>query len=501
MRTVLYLTSAGAQLWRKRRAGWQAHDGAPNGPVWVVTDLAEESFDELQIPRIFGRDRQGFIARQLANHFPDTPFRTTLPIHPGGSLMDRIAPPRQTLLGLDAAPRVNAALDGLTAPMAGVWAMSMLLAHIGCKKSLPPELFVVLPGAHALRIVFIKNWVPVLSRLIPGVTQAADQVAEISRTLRHLENTRVLERTVQRHAILVLGDVQGLATLLAADRLDLLAPPAPWNTLPPADWLFALFDLALTSPAGQLAPLSRRTRFIASRLRTPAYVGAALCLGLALLAAADNLRNIAANYSNWSHIQDQIKLLNTQVSEVDQKMAGFGEPAERVRSAVALDDEEVVSAPSLPLQMHQIAEVIGQHEAIRLQQFDWHLLSVGQAACAQGVTSPSASPPAPVTTAAAGPKRVVEISFEVLLPSDQREKARAQTMASLSSRLSKIEGATLIRDPAKELAQAVLSGGATHEQASSAKALTWCLTLPGTPTAAQASSPASTNPAAQKSQP
>lgn len=480
MKTVLHLASSGSQFWRKSRDGWQAHDGPPTGPLWVVTDLAEESFAEIQIPRIFGRDRQGFIARQLASRFPDTPYRTMLPARPGGGFMDRMAPPRQTMLGLDAAQRVTTALDALSTPIAGVWTTSMLLASIGCKATLPPELFVVLPGPDALRIVFIKNHAPVLSRLIPGVTQAQDQAAEITRTLRHLENIRALDRRTHRRGVLVLGDPQGMEALLAQDRLDLLPPPPPWTTSPPTDWRFALFDLALTSPVGQLAPLSRRTEFVAARLRQPTYAGAALCLGLALWAAGDNLRDIGASYSSRNEIQGRIQRLATQVNEDEQKMARYGVSAELVRRAVALDQEEIISAPSLPAQMHRLGQVIGRHEAARLGQFEWRIVPPGQPSCTGGgAPTPSGAPAGSVVAEASVPKRVVEISFQSVLPEDQREKARAQSVASMSSMLTKVEGATLIRDPAKELVHAALHGGGARTQ--NEKTLSWCLTLPGAP--------------------
>lgn len=476
MKTVLHLTPSGSQVWLKGRDGWRPHDGPPSGPVWVVTDLAEEAFAEIQIPRIFGRDRQNLVARQLASRFPDTPYRTPLPVKPGGSLMDRIAPPRQTLLGLDAAPRVNLALDGLSTPVAGVWTTSMLLATIGCKKPLPPELFVVLPGSDALRVVVIKNRLPVLSRLIAGVTEPADQVAEITRTLRHLENTRVLDRSVHRHGVLVLGDAQGMATALAAEHLDLLTPPPPWANQPPDGWRFALFDLALKSPIGQLAPLSRRTQYVAAQLRQAAYLGAALSLGGALWAAGDNLRYIVAGQASRSQMQASAQALAVQMSEADQKMVGFGVAAETVRSAVALDREEISSAPSLSLQMQQIGSVIGQHEAVRLGQFAWTVLPPGRPACSASATG---VPEAPTGAEAAAPQRLVEINFDITLPDDLREKARAQTVTSVSTLSAKLDGASLIRDPAKGLDKAALSGGGTR--AGTDKALSWCLTLPGAP--------------------
>lgn len=476
MKTVLHLTPSGSQVWLKGRDGWRSHDGPPSGPVWVVTDLAEEAFAEIQIPRIFGRDRQNFITRQVAARFPDTAYRTTLPVKPGGGLMDRIAPPRQTLLGLDAAPRINLALDALSTPLAGVWSTSMLLATIACRKPLPAELFVVLPGPDALRVVVIKNRLPVLSRLIAGVTEPADQVAEITRTLRHLENTRVLDRSVHRHGVLVLGDAQGMATALAAEHLDLLTPPPPWANQPPGDWRFALFDLALKSPIGQLAPLSRRTQYVAAQLRQAAYLGAALSLGGALWAAGDNLRYIVAGQASRSQMQASAQALAVQMGEADQKMVGFGVAAETVRSAVALDREEISSAPSLSLQMQQIGSVIGQHETVRLGSFAWTVLPPGRPACS---ASAAGTPEAPAGAEAVAQQRLVEISFDITLPEDLREKARAQTVTSVSTLLAKIDGASLIRDPAKGLDKAALSGGGTRFGTD--KALSWCLTLPGAP--------------------
>lgn len=477
MKTVLHLTSAGAQYWRKSHDGWQAHEGPPAGPVWVITDLPEETFAEIQIPRIFGRDRQNFVARQITNRFPDTPYRITLPVRPSGGLMDRIAPPRQTLLGLDAAPRINAALDALSVPLAGVWSTSMLLASIGCKRSLPPELFVVLPGLDALRIVVIKNRLPVLSRLIAGVTQPSDQVAEITRTLRHLENTRVLDRGVHRHCVLLLGDTQGAAALLAQEHLDLLPPPPPWVKQPPSDWRFALFDLALRAPVGQLAPLSRRTQFVAAQVRQAAYLAAALCLGAALWAANGSVRYILAGHSSRLHMQANAQALATQMGEVDHKLVQFGVTAQTVRSAVALDREEVSSAPSLSTQLQQLGVVIGQHEAVRLGQLSWSVLPPGRPACS-GTSGAAAAPDASAGTPL---KRLVEISFDVTLPDGLREKARAQTVASLSALLAKLDGATLVRDPAKGMDKAALSGGGGR--AGTDKAMSWCMTLPGTPMA------------------
>jgi hypothetical protein len=77
-------------------------------------------------------------------------------------------------------------------------------------------------------------------------------------------------------------------------------------------------------------------------------------------------------------------------------------------------------------------------------------------------------------------KRQVEISFDITLPKGQSPSARAQSVVGLSTLLAKLDGATLLRDPAKALAQTTLSGGA---RPAAEQALSWCLSLPGQPAA------------------
>lgn len=482
MKTVLHLTTAASQLWSKDAHGWQPQVGPARGPVWVLTDLAEEAFAEVTIPRIFGRDRQAFVARQLAARFPDTRYRTMLAPAAGGGLMHRLAPPRQPMLGIDAAARIDAAVDSLSTPLVGVWATSLLLAQIGADKSLPKELFVVLPGQDALRIVVLKDRLPVLSRLVTGISRASERVSEIVRTLRHLENTRVLERGARRHGVLVLGDNAGMADLLAADQMDLL----PWSGQggkQPQTWPDALFDLVVNAPAGQLAPLDKRTEFVATQVRAVAYGAALVCVLASLWASADNLSSMWSAQSQVAQARAQVQQLMAQGDEIDRKMIGFGVTAEVVRRAVALDVQEVANAPSLEAQMRQLGVAVGRFPGVHVTQLEWRVLPPGRAACPSAAAN-SGSPvqatitsePAPASDAEPS-ARLVELSLDITLPESLREKAHLDTVAALSAAMRKIDGASLLRDPARDLAQAAMSGGGTSFDAG--KSRSWCLSLPG----------------------
>lgn len=87
----------------------------------VLTDLAEERFALERIPRIGGADRRALIRRKLGQHFPDTPYTTSIPLgrHDGGPAMHRVllgALTRPALLTpwLEAFDRAGAALTRIT---------------------------------------------------------------------------------------------------------------------------------------------------------------------------------------------------------------------------------------------------------------------------------------------------------------------------------------------------------------------------------------------------
>jgi hypothetical protein len=476
MKFLLHVTHTSSQLWQKNREGWRIHAGdAPSGPVWVLTDLPEEGFAEIQVPRLFGRDRQTFLARQLASRFPDTPYRSLLPARSSGGLMERLAPPRQSALGLDAAKRLDAALAESTRPLAGVWLTSMLLATIGSAKGMPPELFVALPGPDALRLVVLKNRVPVLSRLIPGAMEPRALVAEIVRTVRHLENTRVLERSTKPRSLLMLGDAQGMQELLTPDNILIQDAPAPWSKVAPQTWQSALFDLVIASPVGQVAPLAQRTEFVASRLTKVAYGAAAGCFALGVWLGVDNMREVFVARSSQAQSQTRLQDLQAKIDEVDEVLAKFGVSADLVRQAAALDLNEIRAVRPFADDLTQLAPIVSRFDAVRLQQYSWRLLPPGGPACVGD--TPVASAPTPPEGAPS--PDLVEVNMTVTLPEKQRERAKSQLIAALSEQLSQTQGATLVTDPAKTQINATLKGGSAAGEANVAPI--WCLTLPARP--------------------
>ncbi len=483
MPTILHINASGLSWWKKTGATWVATPEPTQGYVGVVTDVAEESFVEINVPRVFGADRKNYVQRQLANRFADSLFRIALPpLHQGG-LMARLAPPQQTLAAVDPGERIQSALQGLQVSIAGVWSASLLLAQLGKKSTVPANLFIVLCQPSGMRILYLKQRSPVLTRLITATQSAPEQAAEIVRTLRHLENTRVIERENQRLGVLLLGAAPGLASALAAERLDAVPVPAPWNKGTVADWNHVLFELATKNPPTQLAPLSYRSSYLARKLVLATKVAVVLCAALALWAASGSVITAMQAQTERTTVQTSVQSTAAQVAQADLAIEAFGVSPELVRKAVAIDLEEITNAPSLEDDMVRLSKVIGAIPDARLKSMQWQVLPAGEAACAGVDLGAPGANAAPVPDPAAGampdasPAHAVELQFAVVLSPSNGPRLLAQQATEITRQLGLVKGATLLRDPARLLRQGDINTGS---QTLASADLLWCATLRGT---------------------
>jgi hypothetical protein len=444
--------------------------------VGVVTDLAEETFVEITVPKVFGADRANFVQRQLLSRFPDSAFRIALPPLSAGGLINRLAPPLQTLAAVDPGERIQSALQGLQVSIAGVWSTSLLLAQLGKKASMPANLFIVHCQGQSMRILFLKQRSPVLTRLITATQSAPEQAAEIVRTLRHLENTRVIERENQRFGVLLLGAAPDLASALAAERLDTVPPPAPWNKADVADWNHVLLDLAVKNPPSQLAPLSYRATYLARKWRQFARWATVLCVVATGWVASGSINAALHAHSARTAVQTSIDNTNAQVNTTDAAIAAFGVSPELVRKAVALDNEEIVSAPSMQADWVRLSRIIGSLPGARLKSLQWQVLGPSDTPCTGGGNPTATSPPPSAEPAASTPPaRKVELLFSVAFPDGGGLRLLAQQTGEISRQLALLKGASVLQDPARRLREGAITTGGP--QAQGGPDVQWCATL------------------------
>ncbi len=451
-------------------------DRAHRGSVWIVTDMAEETISDIQVPRLYGRDRSGFINRQLTSRFPETPYKIALPASSQTGLLNRLAPLRQTLLALDAKERIDQVLDNLDAKVAGLWSTSGLLARLGASKTLPGNLFVVVPGLQSMRILFLKERVPIISRLIREPSTSQLVTAEIIRTLRHLENTKVIERNSEKPTVLVLGNREGIAQGLLDEQMRLIEAPAALRKVATSDFKFALFDLAIQSPPGQLAPLSRRTAHIAAAVGRWAYTMAAAIICFAIWNLLASFERIQDARTSITRSQGTLTELGRKLTMVEKSIAAYPVTSELVKNTIRLDREELLSAPSISKQLASITVALAADPALRLGRLDWSIQSPLLASCPTDTAIALATAVATSTPASDAVTRApgTRISFDIVLPPTLTGKARTSVIAAVSERLTSIPGVALQLDPAKLQPESSLAGGSRLAGTEPA-AVAWCL--------------------------
>jgi hypothetical protein len=466
---LLYLSANERQLWAKEGQGWAPFPGKPDGHVWVVADFAEESIAEIKTPRLVGKDRSAFLNRQLTTRFPETRYRGFLTPPQGDDLLGYLIPTKQLLIGIDAAPRLDAELDAEPLSYAGVWPISMLMAAVGKRRGLPPDLFLVFPGEDVLRIVFLKNRSPVLTRLTLTPNQAKAQVDEIIRTQRYLENNQIVPREGQQYALLLFGDPASWEQPAAAAGISLVRDPG-WKSAPHTDWRFPLFDLAVQSPPGQVAPLERRTSFLADRVGKAALMAAVILLLTAGIRSGGNLLSIVRDMNEQNHVTSSLQQVSARIAEIDERIRQTNVSPDTVRRAVALDAEEIESVPSMELHWRKIAGILSSDPSLRLKELRWSILDKGATPCGATVEANPGSE--------TGDKRQIELVFDLIMPDSYGPRDRALSIRRISTQMAEIDGLTLWQDALKNITGGSLRGG--PQQGASEK-LSWCVSLPGTP--------------------
>lgn len=491
MPTVLHISAAGPVWWKKTAKGWVTAEepgkDLVKDPVWVMSDLPEETFIEINVPRVFGADRSNFVTRQLASRFPETVFRQALPPRRKGTLMERLAPPVQTLAAVEPGERIHTALKPLTphnVPIAGVWSTSAILTRLVQRSIFPRDMFVVLRQSTNLRILFLKGRAPVLTRLVRAGETAADQATEIVRTLRHLENTHVIERNAQRFGVLLLGTVEDLSSILTRERLDIVPATPLQGRKFDGNWQPRLFDLLCQSPMGQLAPLSYRASYLTRIVEKTAYIATALILMTTLLMASVSIKDILQTRQEQLQTQTSLNQLTAETNELDLAIQAVGVAPDTVRNALTMDTEEIVSAPDIRTNLVHLSHAIGTIADARLKSLQWQFLEPGVAACAQNetlatTTTATTAAPEPGSTDIQPPERKVELQMTLQLPDGSGPRKTVQQASEMTRQLGQIHGAVILLDPAKTLLVGDIRTNTSPNPTENSRELTWCLTLPG----------------------
>lgn len=488
------ISASGTRTLVRQKSGWQPGEAPPRKRRSVITNLIDESYVAVDLPKLRGADRRSFIDLQLQQRFADTLLRAVLPFKAPQS-KDRLV-----LTGIG-----NAQAEGEIRAMAdagveimGVWSLPTLLMDALGKspRKLPRALLASLPTPDGLRLLFVLDGQPTLTRLLPAGLSAEQENQEIVTTRRYLEDSRTIERGSPL-ALLALDAPASQVEALARAGFKPMAPP--WGVPREGTQLDRLLDMSLHAAPGQLAPNSLRERFRVRKMRTLLVSITAGCVGVAALAGVHSARGTVGTWQRMGELDTATQQQRALIEQHTQALQSKGVDAELLRVARRLGAEELTPSTLPALALQRVADTLAARPELSLERLAWRRTKPSQACAKSGPggdepATQAAAGPDPLAVAAAGaapaaagqaaPPPASAAGLEVRLglrvaKTDSPVAASRQRM-QLAEALRAWPDTQLLRGGDLADAAAVLSGGpggSGREGASDTQTIEFCLAM------------------------
>lgn len=465
MKTVLLIDASGHRYFQRRGGAWRLVPAPARGDrrrLWVLINRPAEALEAIELPRLFGRDRRRFVERRLAAAFPEKTYRAAHLLS-GGLLK----PGRVILNGLATGQELTAPLAATDALIVGVWGLAALLADMAAHGLGPPDLLLALPNEQELRLLVVKDRVPVLTRCVQR--QGESLAAEILLTRQYLEHQRIFAPG-QAPPVLFLGEADAVRSQLAEAGVNLV--PVPRQCLPrgEAAWLHPFLERIVCSPPCQLAPLPVRARYLARNLRRAAYGGAAATLLAAALYGQGDIRELVEFHLREQALSTEIESITAEQTRLSALIKAADVDPALVRRATQFEAHEISAAPGADAFLSLAATAIAEVPEARVQTLAFRLTAAGERVC----PSQGGEPPRPSAVETAPPSRLAEIQLTIALPGDLPLQAKVEARQRIAAALQAVPALTLWHDP-------TLSAGAIKGGTGSSLAPTedhWCLSVP-----------------------
>lgn len=480
MKTVLLVNSSGARYFRRESGMWHPIEAPDHDDrLWVIANLPEETLEEFKIPLLFGRDRSNFIERRLTSAYPHSQYRAAPTV--SGNLFK---PSTAVVTGLTTAEAVTSQLAKLDTSIAGVWGMSMLLILLARRLHIT-DVILTVPSVHYLRIVVLKEGVPVLTRCIHRYSEEHETDSdsnEILRTRQHLENRHIFERIPP---VLYLGDTATVAAHLADANIQLLPLPEALTPKGEAAYLHPLFEFVVSSPAGQLAPLQLRARHLAQRVHQAAFAGIIASILALIVFGQQDFRALISLYGDEKNLTADLQQATNERERLAGQISASGLDPALVRQATKFSELEMEAASTPESLLQFTASTIAELPQVRIKSLTYRFPQPGESYC-QGhnvidvplvnkkidLSLPIGSKPADTATH----QRYTELQFSILLTENLAPAAQLEIRKRISTLLKSKEGVQLMLDPAAFSLINTLKGGFGMD--SSQTENLWCMSIP-----------------------
>lgn len=458
--TIVLLTAEDERHWSQHGRSWREAAPVTTGQrIHVVTDMAEESLQTFDMPRLFGADYTAFRDRRIAELNPDTLVRACLPFGRNPFVARRhlaISVGAQERLATRAREweESGIVMVGIWPLAAGLWALT---------QKLPPAPLDILVArfGDAYRLLFLSAGIPLLVRRIVGEAESLGD--EIARTRRYLFNQKLIP----------LDAGKGILHPLALSERDLAALAAANESIGPAFHPNARDDetvLAACIAAGmwrlpQLAPDDWRLGEFAHRGRIGAAWAATISVltAIALAWPAAEEWNVARRKS--LALTSESMALTTQSQTLREKIAASGINVDILKMLDHLEKTLLHNPPVPSPLLTETARRIGNaRPSMSAHRLRWQVTETpcrdGSETASPGTPqNPAASQePAPSGAAAASPGVELRLIFTPA-PEDAPQMIRRR-VESVGRVLADVPGMRLLSAPDKKLHERRLVGRA-----------------------------------------
>lgn len=358
---IHYLASDLEDVWIPSPRGLVAGVARDGATLVAVVDSGDETYVTASVPRIRGGYAARLRQRRLEREFPEASLRAAMTLRQ--RRRDGLTDIVLVAVAADAAIDANVADLGAHCKLCAVTTPSLLVAAWLRRARLKPRrLLVMLPTPAGLRLVFIEDGQPSLTRLMPAVDATGGTAAEISRTIQYLQNTQRIEHDTAPE-IWFWGFQPGQAeACLPRDVPHVLgvAPQVPGLPDPGKDGLQALFASAsAAAPRTQLGSDRLRLRWFAHEARRWSLrVGAAIMLA-ALAGSSAQLWRTQQVERATAAMQAENSLISSGQDQLQARLASRNLSLEDVRVLPELEQALRASA----VQFDEIATLVGSSVA------------------------------------------------------------------------------------------------------------------------------------------
>ncbi len=363
----------------------------PNIPVYLLVDTVEEDFRLETLPHAFGGARQEMIERKLNQLYRNTDYRTA---QFAGRETDKRRDDRFLLMSLTNPDLIlpwMAAIDGLQAPLAGVYllpSVSQLL--IKTLKLKMPDLLLMTRQSAGLRQSYFAGGNLRISRLTPLAGLDERQIEQLyanetEKTRLYLISLRMITRESRLHLVFPtiepvdagfcerLESSQGVGCeVISPDEL-VLRSGLDRTLLQQHPDILHMHALALQRPLGNLASAKQVRHHRLYKLRTAINAAAAACLGSAAIVAAVNLWDTAALEHELKQAAVETGRQEQLYNVVAQNFPKTALPGTDLKTAVGVANaiQQINRSPQRMMQVVS-AELDAQPEII-LNRMRWKL--------------------------------------------------------------------------------------------------------------------------------